>query len=87
MNRSLAFAIVTYLTPEQYEPTFDRRLIATVTVAHNSKAVDSASMVPLVPTVNTTPNSTPTFSVEVFTDLAASSVMPPPNPLHYVPSR
>jgi hypothetical protein len=35
----------------------------------------------------TTPNGTPTFSVEVFTDLAASSVTPPPSPLHYVPGR
>lgn len=31
------------------------------------------------------PNGTPTFSVEVFTDLTASAITPPPNPAPYVP--
>jgi hypothetical protein len=33
----------------------------------------------------TTPNGTPTFSVEVFTDLTASAITPPPNPAPYLP--
>lgn len=32
-----------------------------------------------------TPNGTPTFSVEVFTDLTASAITPPPNPAPYLP--